>query len=148
MAAPHVGYFWRFYLSFVLSWWIICQWSAQAKTPLMSHVLCLLESCQVSPQIFRPVRKVRTSLPPSQYSRLSEERPGSPFGTFVYLVSHCVWDLLSTCEARSVPVRGEAASWNRADGSSELRERNFTLPHLYNKCTPLPKRNNERAAFA
>lgn len=29
---------------------------------------------------------------------------------FVYLVSHCVWDLLSTCETRSVPVKGEAAS--------------------------------------
>lgn len=81
-------------------------------------------------------------LPPSQYSRLSDGHPGSRFGTFVYLVSHCVWDLLSTCETRSVPVRGEAASWNRADTSPELCEKNFTLPHLYNKCTPLPDRNN------
>lgn len=28
------------------------------------------------------------------------------YWNFVYLVSHCVWDLLSTCETRSVPVKG------------------------------------------
>lgn len=34
---------------------------------------------------------------------------------FVYLMSHCVWDLLSTCETRSVPVKGETASCNKPD---------------------------------
>lgn len=29
------------------------------------------------------------------------------YWNFVYLVSHCVWDLLSTCETQSVPVRGK-----------------------------------------
>lgn len=32
---------------------------------------------------------------------------------FVYLVSHCVLHLSSTCETRSVPVRGEADSCNK-----------------------------------
>lgn len=88
--------------------------------------MSFLESDQVTPQILYPVRKLRTSFPPQhKYSRISNGRPGSSFGTFVYLVSHCVWDLLGTCEARTVPVRGEAASWNWADSSSELCERNF-----------------------
>lgn len=37
------------------------------------------------------------------------------YWNFVYLVSHCVWDLLSTCESQSVPVRGEAASCNKPE---------------------------------
>lgn len=28
------------------------------------------------------------------------------YWNFVYVVSHSVWDLLSTCETRSVPVKG------------------------------------------
>lgn len=42
------------------------------------------------------------------------------YWNFVYLVSHCVWDLLSTCETRSVPVRGEAASCSNADMFSRI----------------------------
>lgn len=121
---------------------ITCQWSAQAKTPLMyptkRNIFCIFWN-HVK-RAHKLVQCAQRHTP--QYSRLSDGRPGSPFGTFVYLVSHCVWDLLSTCETRSVPVRGEAASWNRADSSPELCERNFTLPHLYNKGTPLPNRNN------
>lgn len=37
------------------------------------------------------------------------------YWNFVYLVSHCVWALLSTCETQSVPVRGEAASCNKPE---------------------------------
>lgn len=32
------------------------------------------------------------------------------YWNFVYLVSHCGWDLLSTCETQSVPVRGKQAA--------------------------------------
>lgn len=54
------------------------------------------------------------------------------FWNFVYLVSHCVWDLLSTCETRSVPVRGEAASCNKPDGLPELCVRNFWTTWIQN----------------
>lgn len=42
------------------------------------------------------------------------------YWNFVYLVSHCVWDLLSTCETRSVPVKGEAANCNKPDSLPKL----------------------------
>lgn len=68
------------------------------------------------------------------------------FWNFVYLVSHCVWDLLSTCETRSVPVRGEAASCNKPDSLPELCVRNFWRSCIQNKSisnSHLKKINNE-----
>lgn len=80
------------------------------------------------------VRNLRTSL-----SRNIPDFPSdipAVLWNFVYLVSHCVWDLLSTCETRSVPVRGEAASWNKPDSSPELYQRIIGAPHLHNKSIP------------
>lgn len=46
----------------------------------------LLESCQVTPQILCPVRKLRTSLSPfTKYSRLSDGRPGSSFLELLFI---------------------------------------------------------------
>lgn len=74
----------------------------------------LLHVCGVHKQTRLPVcvRNLRTS----PYIPVIPDFPSdipAVYWNFVYLVSHCVWDLLSTCETRSVPVKGEAASCNK-----------------------------------
>lgn len=60
------------------------------------------------------LRNLRTSPYPRYIPDFPSDIP-AVYWNFVYLVSHSVWDLLSTCETRSVPVKGEAASCNKPD---------------------------------
>lgn len=41
------------------------------------------------------------------------------FWNFVYLVTHCVWDLLSTCGTRSIPVKEENSPRYEPDRHSQ-----------------------------
>lgn len=92
------------------------QWTCMCECVII--MFCMRTDVRSALLYVSRVHKQKSCLPPVCVIYARPHLPVIPdfpsdipavYWNFVYLVSHCVWDLLSTCETRSVPVKGETA---------------------------------------